>query len=56
LHYIDPTGRNLNQYQSAILSCGEVLEFYDTDKRFPVWGFGGRASGGGDFNNFKILI
>lgn len=43
LHYIDPTGR-LNAYQSAICAVGEVLEYYDTDKRFSVWGFGGRPS------------
>ncbi|KAF3512496.1 hypothetical protein F2Q69_00000290 [Brassica cretica] len=41
LHYIDPTGR-LNAYQRAIVEVGEVLQFYDTDKRFPAWGFGAR--------------
>ncbi|KAI3979937.1 hypothetical protein MKX01_042591 [Papaver californicum] len=35
LHYIDPTGR-LNSYQ----------QFYDSDKRFPAWGFGGRTTEG----------
>ncbi|KAI5080565.1 hypothetical protein GOP47_0003748 [Adiantum capillus-veneris] len=43
LHYVDPVGR-LNAYQSAICAVGEVLEYYDTDKRFSVWGFGGRSS------------
>ncbi|KAG2335173.1 hypothetical protein Bca52824_006353 [Brassica carinata] len=41
LHYIDPTGR-LNAYQRAIVEVGEVLQFYDTEKRFPAWGFGAR--------------
>ncbi|XP_057465072.1 protein BONZAI 1-like isoform X1 [Actinidia eriantha] len=41
LHYIDPSGRP-NAYQRAILEVGEVLQFYDSDKRFPAWGFGAR--------------
>lgn len=45
LHYLDPSGR-FNAYQRAISSVGEVLEFYDTDKRFPAWGFGGRPIDG----------
>ena len=40
LHYIDRTGRVLNQYQQAILSVGNVVAEYDTDKKFPVYGFG----------------
>ncbi|KAM0936008.1 putative C2 domain, von Willebrand factor, type A, copine, C2 domain superfamily [Dioscorea sansibarensis] len=45
LHYIDPSGR-LNAYQRAILEVGEVLQFYDSDKRFPAWGFGARPIDG----------
>ncbi|XP_022771115.1 protein BONZAI 2-like isoform X2 [Durio zibethinus] len=45
LHYIDPSGR-LNAYQKAIYEVGEVLQFYDTDKRFPAWGFGARPIDG----------
>ncbi|CAM9116727.1 unnamed protein product, partial [Phaeothamnion confervicola] len=41
LHYVDPSGR-LNQYAQAITGVGEVLEFYDSDKRFPLYGFGGK--------------
>lgn len=41
LHYIDPAGR-LNAYQDAIVQVGGVLQYYDSDKMFPVWGFGGR--------------
>ncbi|KAI3860034.1 hypothetical protein MKX03_029903 [Papaver bracteatum] len=45
LHYIDPTGR-LNSYQQAIFEVGEVIQFYDSDKRFPAWGFGGKTTDG----------
>ncbi|KAK1567155.1 hypothetical protein Q3G72_008743 [Acer saccharum] len=45
LHYLDPSGRP-NAYQRAILEVGEVLQFYDTDKRFPGWGFGARPIDG----------
>ncbi|GAA0167677.1 calcium-binding protein [Lithospermum erythrorhizon] len=41
LHYIDPTGRP-NPYQRAIMQVGEVLQYYDSDKRYPAWGFGAR--------------
>jgi len=27
----------------AILGVGEVLQFYDTDRRFPAWGFGAKT-------------
>ncbi|XP_059302358.1 protein BONZAI 3 [Lycium ferocissimum] len=42
LHYIDPSGR-LNAYQRAIMEVGDVIQFYDSEKRFPAWGFGGKA-------------
>ncbi|XP_027188868.1 protein BONZAI 3 isoform X2 [Cicer arietinum] len=45
LHYIDVSGR-LNSYQKAIMEVGEVIQFYDSDKRFPAWGFGGKIPGG----------
>ncbi|XP_074292779.1 protein BONZAI 3-like [Silene latifolia] len=45
LHYIDPSG-HLNAYQRAIVEVGDVLQFYDSDKRFPAWGFGGRTPDG----------
>jgi len=37
LHHISS---QKNQYQQAIESVGEVIEPYDTDKMFPVLGFG----------------
>lgn len=45
LHYIDPSGR-FNAYQQAIMEVGEVIQFYDSDKRFPAWGFGGKMYNG----------
>jgi hypothetical protein len=42
LHYMDPTGR-LNQYQEVIVNVGHVLEAYDADKMYPVYGFGARV-------------
>ena len=32
-------------YLQAITEVGEVIQFYDADKRFPAWGFGGRIPG-----------
>lgn len=31
----------MNQYQMAIMNCGSVVEPYDYDRMFPVFGFGG---------------
>lgn len=45
LHYIDHSGR-LNAYQQAIMEVGEVIQFYDSDRRFPAWGFGGKTPDG----------
>jgi len=36
---------DLNEYQKAILSIGEILQDYDDDNRFPVYGFGGSING-----------
>ena len=41
LHYI---GEDKNQYESAILNVGEVIEPYDSDKLFPFYGFGGEPN------------
>nr|CAD7568617.1 unnamed protein product [Timema californicum] len=39
LHYISMVP---NQYEQAIKSVGEIIQDYDTDKMFPVLGFGAR--------------
>ncbi|PHU18359.1 Protein BONZAI 3 [Capsicum chinense] len=45
LYYIDPSG-HLNVYQKAIMEVGDIIQFYDSDKLFPAWGFGGKANSG----------
>ena len=40
LHYNH--GTVSNQYVQAIQSVGEIIQDYDTDKMFPVYGFGAR--------------
>merc|ERR1719412_32674 len=40
LHHFMPNG--MNQYEIAIQSVGRVIEDYDSDKLFPVIGFGAR--------------
>jgi len=37
LHFVGPN----NQYEAAINMVGTILEPYDYDKLFPVFGFGG---------------
>lgn len=39
LHHLSPTEKN--QYEQAIYQVGNILEVYDSDKKFPVFGFGG---------------
>ncbi|KAL5768387.1 hypothetical protein ACOSP7_014939 [Xanthoceras sorbifolium] len=53
LHYIDPSGR-LNSYQQAIMEVGEVIQFYDSDRRFPAWGFGGKTFNGAVSHCFSL--
>ncbi len=31
----------INQYEQAISAVGSILEVYDNDRSFPVYGFGG---------------
>jgi len=35
----------LNEYQRAIISVGEILQAYNTDGQIPVFGFGGEIDG-----------
>jgi len=37
LHFMGPN----NQYENALFNVGQVVEPYDSDKMFPVFGFGG---------------
>jgi len=45
LHYVNPDGNTKNDYEKAIMAIGGVLANYDTDKQFPVWGFGAKYNG-----------
>ena len=43
LHYINnQIAGHVNEYAIAIKSVGEIIQDYDTDKLFPVYGFGAR--------------
>ena len=42
LHYMDPNGPN--QYQKAITAVAQILLNYDSDKRIPAFGFGGKIN------------
>ncbi|KAL4235385.1 Copine-9 [Mactra antiquata] len=50
LHYYDPY--RPNQYASAIQAVGEIIQDYDTDKMFPVLGFGARLPNGSVSHEF----
>lgn len=46
LHYTGASHMGMqNDYQAAITASGAILEPYDSDKRFPVYGFGGMVNG-----------
>jgi len=44
LHYINPEVPN--EYKQAIMAVGDILAYYDSDKMFPVYGFGAKLSNG----------
>lgn len=41
-------------YLQAIMEVGEVIQFYDSDKRFPAWGFGGKTFDGSISHCFNL--
>ena len=43
LHHL--SNNQLNQYEQAIREIGGILQTYDNDKLFPVFGFGGALKG-----------
>jgi hypothetical protein len=43
LHYL--YSPEPNQYEQAIRSAGGIISYYDTDKRFPCYGFGALYNG-----------
>mmetsp|Transcript_5818 Transcript_5818/g.13760 ORF Transcript_5818/g.13760 Transcript_5818/m.13760 type:complete len:519 (+) Transcript_5818:78-1634(+) len=44
LHYLHQDGQ-LNDYEKAIMSILSILQKYDSDKKFPVLGFGAKYNG-----------
>lgn len=51
MHFMGPQ----NKYEAAINMVGAILEPYDYDKMFPVFGFGGVAPGGQKVNHCFAL-
>lgn len=49
LHFCQ--GREPNPYERAISSCGSIVGYYDSDQKFPLWGFGGKPGGSGQVNH-----
>ncbi len=49
LHYCNSHEPNL--YERAIVSCGEILNYYDYDKVYPVFGFGAKMNGSNIVNH-----
>jgi hypothetical protein len=52
LHYNDP--RQPNLYTRALRSVGEILQDYDSDKRFPAFGFGAKLPDGTISHDFSL--
>ena len=65
LHYLSPYSNQYNQYEIAIKACGGIVEYYDNNKMFETYGFGGKFYGNQnvdhcfplncDFNNPEIF-
>lgn len=49
-HYLEPNGA-YNDYENAILSCCQIVGNYDSDKIYPVYGFGGQLHTEKDVNH-----
>jgi len=49
LHFMNPRGPNIapiyNEYERSIMTIGQIIQEYDYDKMFPVYGFGGMIAG-----------
>jgi hypothetical protein len=45
LHYIDYNTGQLNDYQKVLTAVGSNLARYDSDQRFPMYGFGAKYNG-----------
>lgn len=54
LHYINPY--QPNQYVAAIQAVGEIIQDYDSDKLFPVLGFGAKLPDGSVSHEFPVTF
>lgn len=52
LHYVSD---KMNDYESAIRSCGDILAYYDADQLFPVFGFGFRYDNAKFTNRYTYM-
>ena len=52
LHYMDPS--RPNQYIRALMSVGDILMEYDTDKMVPAFGFGAKLPSGQTSHFFHL--
>ncbi|XP_057719782.1 protein BONZAI 3-like [Arachis stenosperma] len=43
--FIDYVSSGFELNFMAIMEVGEVIQFYDSDRKFPAWGFGGSTAG-----------
>lgn len=41
-------------FKQAISGVGEVIQFYDSDRHFPAWGFGGKLPDGSVSHCFNL--
>ncbi|GKY97057.1 hypothetical protein MPSEU_000664300 [Mayamaea pseudoterrestris] len=42
-HYFHPSdSKEWNDYEKAIFAVGSILAKYDSDQKFPIWGFGAK--------------
>eukprot|EP01032_Pedospumella_encystans_P011642 gene11642-13527_t len=55
LHYSSPDPRHRNPYQEAITSVCSVLDAYDTDKIYPVYGFGAKVRDSSASNKYTVV-
>ncbi|ETO31426.1 hypothetical protein RFI_05692 [Reticulomyxa filosa] len=51
LHHLTPQG---SQYQQAIRTIGNIVSCYDSDQKFPVWGFGAKMPDGTVSHDFAL--
>ncbi|KAJ3157472.1 Copine-8 [Geranomyces michiganensis] len=52
LHYRNP--QRQNHYQEALIAVGTILEPYDADAQFPVYGFGAKLTDGSVSHCFAL--